>query len=308
MGSRMALLIIPHLSRPAAVRLSKFLGGAAYRLSGHLRRVGEANLDLAFGSDRSGAEKKAILKESFQTFALALVDLFWFARHHQERIRRYVAFDPVADHLIEKKARICVTAHMGNWEAMGMAATPRGFPLVSVAAPLTNPKLDRLFVGIRQVSGQQVLPKQGALRGLLSTLRKGGNVGVLLDQNTKPSEGGIFVDFFGLPVPVSGAPASLALRTGAEVVFGFSLPRPDGTYCVEVPHRFTPARQPGEDMESAVNRVTQDITRVTEGEIRKQPGLWLWMYKRWKHVAPGAPRERYPFYAKTLPPLLSPQQ
>ena len=202
---------------------------------------------------------------------------------------------------LAKRPRICVTAHMGNWELLGNAATLRGFPLISVASPLANQKVEDLFSGIRETTGQQVLPKHGVVKALLTRLRDGANIGILLDQNTKPAEGGIFVDFFSLPVPVSAAGASLALRTNAELVFGFCLPQPGGTYHVHIPSRLMPQLRDGEDMKAAIQRLTQEIAKVIEAEIRERPGAWLWMYKRWKYVGPGRQRAQYPFYAKELP-------
>ncbi len=300
-ASRLALLLISRLPRPAAVAFSRWLGANAYRFARQLRRVGETNLRIAFGDRLSDDQRRAILLESFRTFALVLVDIFWFARHNRERVAQWIRFDPATEELARtKKPRVCVTAHFGSWENLGHAATLHGFPLVSVAAPLSNRRLDRLVTQVRQVSGQIVLTKQGAVRGLLSALRNNGNVGLLLDQNTKMTEGGVFVNFFGLPVPISGVAASLALRTGAEIIFGFCVPQPDGSYDVLVPHRFTPRHEPGEDLKTAIERLTQEIALVIENEIRKKPGTWLWMYKRWKYVAPGYPREKYPFYAKVF--------
>jgi KDO2-lipid IV(A) lauroyltransferase len=213
-----------------------------------------------------------------------------------------ITFDPTFGKLTGKTPRICVTAHLGNWEILGQAATLRGFPLVSVASPLANQRVDDLFVEMREATGQQVLPKHGVVKALLTTLRDGGNIGILLDQNTKPTDGGIFVDFFDLPVPVSAAGASLALRTNAEIVFGFCLPQPDGTYRVLIPFQMTPHVREGEDMKAAIQRLTQEIVNVIESAIRKRPGAWLWMYKRWKYVGPGRRRDEYPFYAKELSP------
>ena len=46
--------------------------------------------------------------------------------------------------------------------------------------------------------------------------------------------------------------------------------------------------------------LTERIARLTEEAIRHQPEHWMWMYKRWKYIAPGADRARYPFYSRTL--------
>lgn len=296
--TRLALRVVPRLPRSCALALARFLGAAAYPLSPGLRRLGRANLDLAFGDSLSPAGKRNVLRRSFRTFAQVVVDVFWFAHDTRRRITQHIAFDDVIDALTESRPRICVTGHLGNWEILGHAATLHGFPLLSVAAPLSNPAVFEIFQRARQASGQQVVPRQGAVRPLLAALRANSNVGLLLDQNTPPSEGGIFAEFFGLPVPVSPVAASLALRTGAEVVFGFCVPQSNGTYRVRIPCRFTPEAVEGESTKQAIERLTRRILKVIEEEIRRDPGNWLWMYKRWKYVAPGVPRARYPYYAK----------
>jgi KDO2-lipid IV(A) lauroyltransferase len=54
-----------------------------------------------------------------------------------------------------------------------------------------------------------------------------------------------------------------------------------------------------EEGEHAEKNVTQAIARVLEGEIRKNPEQWLWVYKRWKYIpAEATSVERYPFYAR----------
>ena len=173
---------------------------------------------------------------------------------------------------------------------------------MSVAAPVANPAVDELFREMREATGQQVTSKNGAVRVLLSALRSQGNIALLLDQNTKPSEGGVFVNFFGLPVPVSAAAASLAYRTGAEIAFGFCLPDPDGgCYRIKLGKRIAPASEPKpKDLSEAMTALTQQIADEIEAEVRTNPGAWLWMYKRWKYVAPGRRRDEYPFYAKEL--------
>jgi KDO2-lipid IV(A) lauroyltransferase len=300
--TRFGLLVVPRLPRRAVLGLSIFLGRAAYFLSAHLRSVGWTNLNIAFGNSVPDGRKREILRQSFQTAALVFLDVFWFTRNTEKRVMDTTTFDPVIDKLTGKKPRICVTAHLGNWEILGHAATLRGFPLVSVASPLANQRVNDLFMEMREATGQQILPKHGVVKALLTTLRDGGNIGILLDQNTKPADGGIFVDFFNLPVPVSSAGASLALRTNAEIVFGFCLSQPDGAYRVRIPFRMAPQLRDGEDMKAAIRRLTQEIAKVIESEIRERPGAWLWMYKRWKYVGPGRQRTEYPFYAKELDP------
>lgn len=299
--TRLGLVVIPRLPRRAILVLARVLGRTAYFAAVHLRRVGQTNLNLAFKDALTPRQKTAILKKSFETFALILLDSFWFMRDIEKRLARHVRFDDSLKPFLQKKAQMCLTAHMGNWEVLGQAAAARGYPLTGVADPLANPAVDELFKDIRFRLGLRTVPRKGAVRELLRTLRNGDKLGLLLDQNTKPSEGGIFVNFFGLPVPVSAVGASLALRADAEIVFGFCLPQPDGNYLAYGTDRLQPALKPGETALKATHRLTQEITDVIEREVRLHPETWLWTYKRWKYVGPGRRREEYPFYSKRLP-------
>lgn len=298
--TRLAILVVPRLSRRTVLRLARLGGATAAWLPLSLKKIALANLDMAFGDDKTSQEKKRIYKESCRTFALVILDIFWFSRDTRNRAMEHVVFDPELDEVFQHKAQICITAHLGNWELLGHAVSVRGFPLSSVAAPLINPAVDEYFGRTRSVSGQIIIKQEGAIRAMLRTLKEGGKVALLLDQNTPPSRGGIFVDFFGLPAPMSDAPAALALKTNAEILFGFCIPKRDGTYYVHTLPKIIPADTPGRDKDERVRTMTEQIAQTTETAIREHPGAWLWMYKRWKFVPLNRDWSEYPFYAKGL--------
>lgn len=291
--ARLAFRVVPNLSRAMVLRWSRVAGTLAYYLAGHLRRVGFANLQIAYGGTLSRDEKRRILKASFQNFALVVLDSFWFLRETAQRLETWVRFDPGFGEILRPARQVCVTAHLGNWEVLGQAVAARGFPLASVAAPLANPDVDALFLETRRQTGQQVFSKHGVLRKLLRALRSDGKIALVIDQNTKPSEGGLYVDFFGLPVPVTSAPALLAEKTDSPLVVGVCIPQPDGTYYAPAP-LFCAAAP------TDIRSRTQQLTDLIERVVRAYPSCWLWCYKRWKYVAPDIPRERYPFYSKAL--------
>ena len=293
--------VIPRLSRARLLGVARAIGRWGYRLSPKLRRVGEANLKLAFGDALDGAGRERILRESFESFALCMLDTVWFSRDVERRFAEWVDVDDAEmAPVLRPAAQICITAHMGGWEILGMALAARGYPPTSVAAPIDNPAVDRIFNDLRRRSGQRVVSKHGAVRHLLRALRDGGKIALLLDQNTKPEDGGIFVPFFGRPVAVSMAPAMLWKRTGAEVVFGLCLPDEHGRYRTTPPVRVpAPANR---DDPQAEAQMTAAIVQATEAAVRQRPGRWLWMYKRWKYVPPGEDRAQYPYYSKPVAP------
>jgi KDO2-lipid IV(A) lauroyltransferase len=300
--TRMALCVIPRLPRPWVLAFARCAARLAYFVVPGLRRVGLANLELAYGDSISESEKQRILRQSLTTFTIVILDVFWFTRKPRERLSRYVHFPEGLLESVGDGPEIYVTGHLGNWETLGQAVANAGLPLHSIAAPLANPHIDKFFIPSRELTGQKILSSEGALRGFLKALRQGACVAVLLDQNTKPSEGGVFVPFFGLPAPVSTGPASLALRTESQIVFGYCLLEPDGSYIVHSPGRITPdeVRAFSALGDDASDQLTAEIAGRIEQAIRTYPEAWQWTYKRWKYIAPGHTREEYPAYARPL--------
>ncbi len=300
-AARLALAVLPRLKRRTILRLSRGLGYFAYGSSAHQRRIAMANLRLAF-PDQSAEEHRAILIKSLQSFSLAMLDIFWLARDTSARIKAMVQFDPEFERAILKPgAQICLTAHMGNWEVLGLSVSQRGYPLASVAAPIKNPWVDQLFNELRRLTGQRPIPKQGALRALIKTLRNGDKIALVLDQNVKPVHGGVFVDFFGLKAPFSAAAAQLARRTGAPLLAGTCLADDDGIYHTPPVLHISQDGLPDTEPE-AVLALTQRVAHALETLIRQHPTYWLWTYKRWKIRPDGEDPARYPYYTRPLRP------
>ena len=296
---RLGLAVVPRLPRGTVRWLARRLGDAAYLVSARSRRLGLANLDLAFGATKTPAEKRRILRASLRNFSLTMLDLLWFSRNSEARMARWLDVAPaLRDAMARRVARVGVTGHFGNWELMGRYWALAAGGLTSVAMPLKNPAVGELLREARELTGQQIVEREGALKKLVRALRDGGTVGLLLDQNTDPDEGGTFADFFGKPASVSPAAGVLASMTGAEIIFAYALPMPDGTYRGELPHVIPAAEIAAMDRATAAQDLTQRITGFYEEAIRAHPECWLWSYKRWRHVPPGMPKDGFPYYAK----------
>lgn len=287
---------VPFLSRGAVLRLSRFMGNMGFRFSKRLRKDSQENLDLVFGDQLSPAEKDVLLRRCYQHFALLVLDIIWFTRHPHARMEKWIQWDESTGILFEAEAQILLTAHYGNWETVGQAYAALGQPIMSVAAPLKNAKVDEVFIRLRQKTGQVIIPQQGAARKLMQGLRKRKKLAVLLDQNTRPRDGGVFVEFFGKQVPVSSAPAALAVKTNAPVITVLCVPDDQGVYTVTV--HDTLRADPR--AENPVEELTGRMTRSMEKVIRETPEYWCWMYRRWRLVPDHESLENYPSYARHI--------
>lgn len=169
---------------------------------------------------------------------------------------------------------ILVTAHLGNWEKIGLLHALRsGEPLDIVGRKLDNDGADRF---IREMRGQagSVIDKQNGLRQMLKSLRSGHDLGILIDQAIHP-DNAVAVQFFGRPVTAVPVVTLLAQKTGAAVVCSFIGREPDGTelvtYC-------PPTLITGDQQQD-----TQELTSMIETFIRRYKEQWFWVHRRWKH-------------------------
>jgi KDO2-lipid IV(A) lauroyltransferase len=289
---------VPFLPRKAVLAFSRGVGRIGYRFSKELRAVAMANLDIAFDGEMSDPEKEALIRGCYQHFALLVLDIIWFSFRCRPRLEKWVNWHPSAEVMFRDEAQLMLTAHYGNWETLGQAYAAKGQPIFSVAAPLKNKPVDKIFIHLRQKTGQVIIPQQGAARKLMQGLRQRKKLAVLLDQNTRPRDGGIFVDVMGLSAPVSSAPAALAVKTGAEVLTVMAVPDKNGRYTVTV-YDILRADPTAEDpVADLTRRMTQSVSAV----IKQEPMYWCWMYKRWQLVPEGADLSSYPWYARRVQP------
>jgi KDO2-lipid IV(A) lauroyltransferase len=162
-----------------------------------------------------------------------------------------------------------------------------GHPLNIVVRPLDNRYLDAMVDHYRTMHGNRTFSKQDFARGLLSSLRAGETVGILMDTNMTPPQGE-FVDFFGVPACTATGIARVALHTDAAVVPGFAV---WDASIQKYKICFEPAVSLVYTGDAAADIVanTALFTKVIERDVSRYPEQWLWVHRRWKTRPPGEP-------------------
>jgi KDO2-lipid IV(A) lauroyltransferase len=270
-----------------AMATGRRLGRLAHATAGNLRRTGELNLKLAF-PDKSEQERREILSACFQSLGRQLGLFSHFSTSSREQLLGFTEWKGL-ENLEKAKAQgqavILFTGHVGAWELSSFGLSLRGYPLSFLVRRLDNPKVEQLVERIRTRFGNQSVDKRGAARPMLTILKNGGTLGLLVDLNTLDDEA-IFVDFFGVPASTTFMLAKLALRTNAVVLPIFA-PWDDklGKFLVDTLPAVSIERT-GDEQED-VRRFTAELSRSVENYIRRYPEQWLWIHKRWKTRPPG---------------------
>ncbi|HEX4603040.1 MAG TPA: lysophospholipid acyltransferase family protein, partial [Candidatus Angelobacter sp.] len=235
-------------------------------------------------------EKLRILRELFKGLGRQLAEFALFPRYTKEnaaQVAIYDGFQNFAEARGRGKGVLFLTAHFGGWEIGSFVHSLNGNPMNIVVRPLDNPLVDAFVDRYRTLHGNKTFGKQDFARGLLSAMKRGEVVGILMDTNMTPPQGA-FVDFFGVPACTATGVARVALHTDAAVLPAFTVWDEElGKYKI----RFDPPLQmvnTGDDEADALAN-TALFTKVIEGYARRYPEQWLWVHRRWKTRPPGEP-------------------
>lgn len=276
------------LPRRAARFLAAAMMHVAYRLRPPLKQAAETNLKMAF-PDWTQAQRDAVIAKMIRNIGWMGAEFSQFPKYTRENIDRVIFIEGQENYsnaLKRGKGVIFLTGHIGPWELSSFAHALHGYPCDFLARPIKNARVDALVNGYRARAGCRVIDKNDSARAVLRTLRDGGVVGILADQNTSLEEG-VFVPFFGIEASTTAGLARIALRTDASVVPGYAYWDESAKKYVL---RFEPAvelaRTGDEELDVKIN--TAKFTKIIEDVVRARPDQWLWVHKRWKTRPPGA--------------------
>ena len=181
----------------------------------------------------------------------------------------------------EGEGVIVATAHLGNWELLGVKQALEGVPLLVLGREPKNPFVARRLEATRRLCGNQWLPTNRGLLRAVKGLKAGRCLGTAIDQHTR-SNPKITSEFLGRPAVLSTVVFELAVRLGCPVVPCVTIPKAGGGYRL-VYHPPLRASKTG-DRDERVRELAGRCHRVVESWIRERPGTWFWFHDLWKGV------------------------
>ena len=169
---------------------------------------------------RTGAWIRRTARRSFIHLGKSMLEVMLMTPAKLAQIARLQGADNLAKALAMGKGVIYVTGHVGNWELCGGVIASR-FPLSVVAAPIEPEAAERSRPQLRNRLGHQDHPsgKTGRIQGTDTHIQ--GKPHSRTSDRSGYRCGRSFVDFMGRPAWTPTAAASMAIKFGAPVVFGY---------------------------------------------------------------------------------------
>lgn len=273
------------LPEPVALGVGAVAGDALYRLRPGPRAVVAANLRRVLGPEVSSTELDRWSKRAFRAYARYWVEGARLPDTSSAEVVRRTTIDGL-QHLQsgmdEGNGVILALPHIGSWEYGGAFLATQDLPMTAVAERVEPAALFDYFVEQRAAMGLTIVPLDSHSGStLLSTLRRGGLVGLLCDRDIEGT--GIEVEFFGEKTTMPAGPATLALRTGARLMTGAVYSGPGRNHHAVVDPPLDTTRTGG--LRHDVARLTQEIAHRLEVLIARRPDQWhvfqpLWLTDR----------------------------
>jgi KDO2-lipid IV(A) lauroyltransferase len=272
---KLGAFLAQRLSLPTARRLAAVVGRLMCLVQRRNRRHLYRNLEVAFGDELGPGELRRLRREIFSNFAAFVADYLWLPKLNRENIEDFLTPESLGSYAELRRLSeehgpvIYLTAHLGNWEMGGVAASLLGMPLTVLVDAHPSPLVTRFFDARRAEKGMTVVPVT-AFQKVFRAIRRRRLVAIVGDR---PVTGqGMLADFFGKQALVPDGHALLARRFGASIVPGFLVMKEDGRYDLLVDDVIEPRVTDNE--EADVRDCVERCLRVFERYIRLYPAQW----------------------------------
>jgi len=278
------------LPRKVAVAAGGWIGLAVWSLSAREQHRALRHLTLAFGRQMSHREKVLIARRFFINSGKNIADVLRFRKHFTREILPLIECEGLEQFdAAYRRGRgvIGITGHIGNFELLAAFIKSRGYDVAVIGRELSNPGLDRLLNANREAVGLVTLPTTESPKRMLSWLKEGKVLGVLIDTDSHRVRGE-FIPAFGRWSYTPVGQTVLGLHVGAAFVPVVCVRTEDDRYkviaCPEV------TVDSSGDPEADVYNVTLKCTQALERIVRVYPDQWPWQHNRWRTRRTKEPR------------------
>lgn len=251
-------------------------------VSGYRRAVVYKNLRNSF-PDKSLQEIDGIAKSYYRYLCDLILESLKTLRMGEAESKARCVFhgtDWLDALKSEGKSFIIVMGHYGNWEWAGPSFTLNtGCQLVVIYRPLANIYFEKLMCSMRTRFGTRITPVNLTLRDMVANRGNVTATAFIADQ-TATKKNAYWTTFLKQDTAVFTGPEKLATKFNYPVVY-MNVQRPRRGYYEVFPELLIP-----DPKNTTENEISETFMKRLERDIIRNPIIWLWSHRRWKHKRP----------------------
>ncbi len=263
--------------------LSDFFYLVFYYGVGYRKKVVRGNLKRSF-PEKSDGEIRSIEKAFYRHFCdLVLESLKNFSASESDLAARFEHRNTeVLDTLhAEGRSAILAGGHYANWEMWALSAPPHfKHRLMAIYKRLSNPYFDQKMRSTRGKFGLELVSTKETGEWLHKHKDQLHFSVFAIDQSPSNPRKAYWIDFLGQETACLFGAEKYAKEFNLAVVFGHLRKISRGNYAIDYELITASPR----DFEQG--KLTEEMSRLLEADIRQEPRYWLWSHKRWKHKRP----------------------
>lgn len=250
-----------------------------YHVLGYRRKVVFGNLQKAL-PEKTDQERKKIAKQFYHNLLDSFIEtikLFSASRAFLEK--RVTANWEVLEPL-SRSGKSC-QLHLGhtfNWEWGHHVLTANtAYNILVVYMPISNATIERMMYKLRTRYGNTFISAGNMSKAMSEYKGKQYLLGLVADQSPGGLHNAYWTNFLGIPTAFVSGPEKGARAANIPVVFT-SITKPKRGYyhaALEIACEDPSALKEGD--------LTLLYANFMEEIIRRNPEMWLWSHRRWKH-------------------------
>ena len=241
------------------------------------KKIIYSNLTNAF-PNLNEFEKKKITKTMWCNYGKILAEYVFIKNFREIKLEQNVVVkgQEILDEIqINKKPVIFISGHFNNFELMAMHIDKSGIDLAAIYRPLNNKYLNTIMEKIRRnyICNKQVKKGIAGTKLLLKYFRNGTSIALMIDQRVSQ---GLRSNFFNKKASTTTIPAQFIKKFKCDVIPIYIERRNNINFKITInkPIKFSDS--------SSIEVITNDLNKVLEEMILKNPEQWIWTHDRWK--------------------------
>ena len=266
------------LGRILGIRLSRKLFSYLFLYIGQIfksKKTIQKNLKI-FLKNNSQFDEKKIISEMWKNYGKTFIEYIYLnqLRKNNSHINLIGEENLSLIHK-DKKPVIFVSGHFANFELMSMEITKRNIKLATIYRPLNNIFLNPFMEYLRKtfVCKNQIKKGINGVRDAINFIKNDHSIALMIDQRV--SEGDK-INFFDKEALTTTLPAQLSLKFQLNIVPVFIERKNDDTFNIEFKRPI--------NSKNFQNKIllSNELNKVLEQMIIKNPSQWIWTHNRWK--------------------------
>jgi KDO2-lipid IV(A) lauroyltransferase len=237
----------------------------------------------SYSNEQINEIAKKFYSHLFDTF-LETFKLLTMSKKEMIKHGVYTNMKVMDDIVNNEKSFIIMGGHMGNWEWLPNIWHLQGkVNIVGIYHKLSSPFFEYFTKNFREKFGIQMITMENTLRGMLANKGKLTGTGFISDQAPSP-ENAHWITFLNQDTPVFTGAEKIAKKFDYPVIYCHITKPRRGYYEISIE---IISMNPKEEKELFI---IEKFNQLLEADIIKQPEIWLWSHKRWKHKREKAPQ------------------